>query len=460
MNNNETSIDGWLHRRFLLGFWGKRHCQLNGTEFSCFKDEAHLKLDVKFRITQDTLIETIDKEANRFKISAHEYSPIILEAESTDVMMRWLLALRGCTFVNPDLSMDNFKILAVIGRGFYGKVMLCQNLQTNELCAIKSIHKSRLVQANKVHTVISERNILTRANHQFIVSLKFAFQTTSKFYLGLEYVPGGELFYHMQQHGCLPLDEVKLYIAEIALALEHLHSMGIIYRDLKPENILLDAEGHVKLTDFGLSKDLYQADSTNTFCGTTEYLAPEIVRHESYNYSVDWWSLGVLTYELLFGRTPFYNQNRTKMFQNILEREPQFLPTVQPEVRHFIMSLLVKDSSRRASFEQITHDPFFLFNFDDVMAKKIKPRYVPNISQSSGSIPNNFDPEFTKEQPMDSFVMPVFGSAQKYPGFSYMEQDIMNGSADDLNSLQNDQQNSNPNSLEPSDILNIQNQPE
>lgn len=420
MNKDEPTITGWLQKRFVLGFLARRHCQLNGSLFSLYKDEAHSKLDLAITITQFTHIEILKKESpRRFKVYTNEHDEITLETDTTETMMRWVLALRGCTYTNTEIKIDDFRIISVIGRGFYGKVMLCQHILTNELYAIKTIHKSRLIEANKVHTVISERNILSRTSHPFIVSLKFAFQTASKFYLGLEYVSGGELFFHMQQRNCLPLTDVQLYIAEIALALKYLHSLGIIYRDLKPENILLDAEGHIKLTDFGLSKDLYQADSTNTFCGTTEYLAPEIVRHGSYSFPVDWWSLGILTYELLFGRTPFYNQNRSRMFQNILEREPQFLPTVQPDVKDFISSLLTKDPTARPGFEQISKSPFFPFSLDDVLAKKIIPRFIPLNGQSS--YPTNFNPEFIQEPPMDSYVMPVFGSAEQYPGFSFME---------------------------------------
>ena len=214
--------------------------------------------------------------------------------------------------------MDNFKILSVIGRGYYGKVMLVQEIKSpKNFYAIKSIRKTTLKESNSIHTIVAERNVLAKCKHPFIVSLKFAFQTPSKFYFGLEYAPGGELFYHMQHRGLLPLEEVRLYVAEIALAFDFLHKNNIIYRDLKPENVLLDADGYVKLTDFGLAKDLSSINQTSTFCGTTEYLAPEIIRHMEYSFSVDWWTLGILAFELLFGRTPFANQNRIKMFQNI-----------------------------------------------------------------------------------------------------------------------------------------------
>lgn len=399
----------------------KRWCLLSGTHFLVYKDEENKYLEYDILITPTTRIEIIEDDVRpKFKVTDSKGEYYIFETETIDMLMRWVLALRGCTFENPDMSMDQFRIIAVIGRGFYGKVMLCENKTTKEIVAIKSIHKSRLIQSNKVHTVIAERNILTKAQHPFIVSLRFAFQTPSKFYLGLEYAPGGELFFHMQKRGNLPLADVKLYIAMICLALDHLHSIGIVYRDLKPENILLDAEGYIKLTDFGLSKDMAIGRSTNTFCGTSEYLAPEIVHRQPYTIAIDWWAVGILTYELLFGVTPFAHSNRARLFQNIIEREPTFPVGTDSQTLQFITKLLTKDPKQRPDFEEIKTMPFFNeINFDDLLAKKIKPTFVPNVDK--GSQPTNFDKEFTNETPQDSYVLPVFGSAEQFPGFSYVD---------------------------------------
>lgn len=431
MSERNKILTGWLQRKRFLGFWSKRFCKLDGSHLIVFKDENAKSIDTQYEITPNTSVEIIENDGlPKFKISEQGKDTLIFEAENVDTLMRWILALRGCTFSNPDLSMSMFKIIAVIGRGFYGKVMLCQRNDTGEVVAIKTIHKSRLIQSNKVHTVIAERNILAKAAHPFIVSLKFAFQTPSKFYLGLEYSPGGELFFHMQKRGNLPLNEVRLYIAEIALALNHLHSIGIIYRDLKPENILLDAEGHIKLTDFGLSKDLNFATSTSTFCGTSEYLAPEIVRRESYSVAVDWWALGVLCYELMFGATPFAHPSRARLFQNILEKEPTFQPGAPPEAVQFITAMLQKDSKKRPTFTQIAAMPFFAgMDFGDVLQKRIKPAFVPCVEKPTTA--ENFDSEFTAENPADSFVMPVGGSAELFPGFSFVDRNYEPSSGDD-----------------------------
>ncbi|KAH0785480.1 AGC family protein kinase [Histomonas meleagridis] len=312
--------------------------------------------------------------------------------------------------------MASFRILSTIGRGFFGKVMLVQHRTTGELFAIKSIQKKRLIETSKINTVIAERNILMKAKHPFLVRLCFSFQTSSKFYLGLEYASGGELFYHMEKRGAIPIDEARLYIAEIALALNYLHSIGIIYRDLKPENVLLDSEGHIKLTDFGLSKELVESNSTaTTICGTTEYLAPEVILRQPYSYAVDWWALGVLAYEMLTDGNPFLDDNRGKTLQNIVRAVPYFPPGMLPkDAVDFIRLLLTKDPQLRPGFNRIKKMKFFSsLNWDDVYNKKYTPAFIP---ENKGNITANFDPEFTTENPVDSAVQ---SASCNFPDFSF-----------------------------------------
>jgi serine/threonine protein kinase len=259
---------------------------------------------------------------------------------------------------------------------------------------------------------------LGHINHPFIVSLKFAFQTPAKFYLGLEYVPGGELFHYMQTQGMLALEDVRLYMAEICLALDYLHGQGIIYRDLKPENVLIDADGHVKLTDFGLAKDLGHQSSTATFCGTSEYIPPEIVRRESYGFAVDWWAAGILLYELVSGQTPFTHSQRLHLFRNILERDVYFDAAMDPGVKQFVEMTLVKDPKKRATFRQLKSSLLFVgLNWDDVLARRVRPTL--SIRRDRLAHLENFDEEFTREQALDSLVAPVDGAFEKIAGFSY-----------------------------------------
>jgi serine/threonine protein kinase len=320
--------------------------------------------------------------------------------------------------------MDDFRIISVIGRGFYGKVMLCEHRDTKERVAIKTVHKSRLIQSNKVHTIVLERNIMAHLHHPFIVSLKFAFQTPAKFYLGLEYAEGGELFFHLQKRGLPPLADVRLYMAELMLALEYLHRNGIIYRDLKPENILLDGEGHIKLTDFGLAKDLSQIDQTETFCGTSDYVAPEIVKREPYSFPVDWWASGILLYELMCGVTPFRHENRARLFQNIVENAVTFPPEVNRGAQQYIELALEKDPAKRATFNELKKCSLFdELNWDDVLARRIGPSYQGEVAVDAHL--HNFDKEFTQEQAMDSATLPVPGAAEKLAGFSFATEGVI-----------------------------------
>ena len=198
--------------------------------------------------------------------------------------------------------------------------MLCRKKNegsSGELYAMKTLRKAALVKRNQLLHTKTERNILQNIQHPFLVNLKFAFQTPDKLYMVLEYMGGGELFHWLKQHRKFSETRGRLYASEICLALGALHSRDIIYRDLKPENILLDLKGHLRLTDFGLSKDNIMgagaAGGTKTFCGTPEYLAPEILENKGHGKAVDWWSFGTLVYEMICGLPPFYDTNVQRM---------------------------------------------------------------------------------------------------------------------------------------------------
>jgi serine/threonine protein kinase len=280
------------------------------------------------------------------------------------------------------------------------------------------VHKNRLIKTNKVHTIFTEKDALMRVRHPFIVQIYFAFQTETKFYIGLELVSGGELFKHLCDVGQLSVPESRLYIAELALALDYLHSMKIIYRDLKPENIMLDADGHLKLTDFGLVKQVKErGGSTSTFCGTPEYLAPEMVEQRPYTEAIDWWALGILLYEILFGQTPFYRRQKAVMYKVIGTQEVQFPPGSDPVAVDFISGLLQKNPEKRLNFQRMKNHAFFKgMNFDDVLAKKYKPLYVPPRSTKIPEI-GDFDSAILKMPAADSIATPV---TMQFEGFSYM----------------------------------------
>merc|ERR1719450_86714 len=222
--------------------------------------------------------------------------------------------------------------------------MLVRHKSEPVVYAMKMLRKDNIVKRNQVEHTETERSVLEAVSHPFIVNLHYAFQTPKKLYFVLEYCPGGELFFHLSRAGRFSEGRCKFYAAEILLALEYLHSLTIIYRDLKPENLLLDAEGHTKITDFGLSKEGIEDNiSAKTMCGTPEYLAPEIVEKKGHGRAVDWYSIGALTYEMLTGLPPFYTRDREKLFQRIKSGELPYPGYVSPIAKGFLQGLLNRD---------------------------------------------------------------------------------------------------------------------
>ena len=419
MSTSGLLKEGFLNKKgSKFGFWHKRYCAVNGGKLFVSKSKDD-KPERCIDINADTEIE-IDKVSSppRFIVKPKDDKQIILANDDLKEVESWVNVFKTMQIATSGITMNDFEVISVLGRGFYGKVMLCKSKATGELFAIKTVHKERLLKAGKVKTVFTERNVMMKTVHPFIVSLKFTFQTESKVYLGLEYAPGGELFHHLQNFGALPINDVRIYIAEMALALNFLHENGIIYRDIKPENILLDAQGHVKLTDFGLAKDITDEQEATTFCGTFEYMAPEIVSRLAYGPAIDWWALGILTYELLNGHSPFASDNRGILFMSIRTQAPKFPPRTDRSTIDFIVGLLAKDPDERLTFDQIKVHPFFKgMDFDKVLKREYKPSFVPAIPNEVA--PVNFDSEFTCEPAQDSLAAPVV-STSAFEGFSYV----------------------------------------
>ena len=248
------------------------------------------------------------------------------------------------------LKIEDFELLKVVGKGSFGKVMQVMKKDTQRIYALKTIRKQHIISRSEVTHTLAERSVLAQINNPFIVPLKFSFQSPEKLYLVLAFVNGGELFHHLQKEQRFDINRSRFYAAELLCALECLHGFGVIYRDLKPENILVDYVGHIALCDFGLCKlDMKDEDKTNTFCGTPEYLAPELLHGQGYTKAVDWWTLGVLLYEMLTGLPPFYDENTNEMYRKILA-EPLHFPgpdVVPPAARDLLTRLLDRDATRR-----------------------------------------------------------------------------------------------------------------
>ncbi|KAL8272266.1 hypothetical protein Esti_003783 [Eimeria stiedai] len=301
---------------------------------------------------------------------------------------------------------EDFVLMQVIGKGSYGKVMLVKFEQDGQLYALKVLLKESLLRRSQVQHTRTERAVLEVISHPFIVQMHFAFQTPKKLYFVLEYCPGGELFFHLQKDRKFTESRARFYAAELLLALEHLHKHNVIYRDLKPENVLLDAEGHVRLTDFGLSKSgIADNNSARSICGTPEYIAPEILCQVGYGKAADWWSLGALLYEMLTGLPPFYTSDRQALFSNILGGGLEFPVHLSPVAVDLLRNLLHRDANERlgagpSDAEEIKMHPFFRsVNWDDLLAKKVKPPFKPRLHSYEDS--KYFPPEL-KEEPVIS----------------------------------------------------------
>ena len=306
----------------------------------------------------------------------------------------------------PPAKLDDFEALAVLGRGSYGKVFQVRHRETGELYAMKAMRKAEIATRNQARHTLTERALLQAVRHPFIVRLHFAFQCDNCLYLVLALQSGGELFFHLRREGAFAEARVRLYAAEIFLALQAIHTAGFIYRDLKPENVLLDTVGHVRLSDFGLAKEITCAPAT-TFCGTPSYMAPEVLLATGHGVAVDWWSFGTLTYEMLAGCPPFYSRNLHAMYRAILVGEVHWPVSIRRSARALIEGLLTRDPLRRlgaSSARQVQRHPFFRkLDFRRVLSCGYKPSYAPTLSGASASAhtsdTTNFDVQFTAEDP-------------------------------------------------------------
>ncbi|XP_051006478.1 ribosomal protein S6 kinase alpha-5 isoform X2 [Acomys russatus] len=340
------------------------------------------------------------------------------------------------------VGIENFELLKVLGTGAYGKVFLVRKISGHDagkLYAMKVLKKATIVQKAKTteHTR-TERQVLEHIRQSpFLVTLHYAFQTETKLHLILDYINGGELFTHLSQRERFTEHEVQIYVGEIVLALEHLHKLGIIYRDIKLENILLDSNGHVVLTDFGLSKE-FVADETEraySFCGTIEYMAPDIVRggDSGHDKAVDWWSLGVLMYELLTGASPFTvdgeKNSQAEISRRILKSEPPYPQEISAAAKDLLQRLLMKDPKKRLGCgprdaEEIKEHLFFQkINWDDLAAKKVPAPFKPVIRDELDV--SNFAEEFTEMDPTYSPAALPQSSERLFQGYSFVAPSIL-----------------------------------
>lgn len=339
-------------------------------------------------------------------------------------------------FDKPKVS--DFDVLKVLGRGAYGKVLLVKEKTSGKLYAMKQLKKALLVINNTIDEVnynrtVNEKTILQAVNHPNIVKLYYAFQDNNKLYLILEYLDGGELFHHLAQERYMPETKASFYIAQLIVAIRYLHvNLKVIYRDLKPENCMLNSFGHLVLTDFGLSKQTVDEDKLNSLAGTAQYMAPEILKGEPYDFAVDWWSLGCVCFDLLTGSPPFTGNNNKKVMDKVLNSKKylKFPFYLSNDAKEFLRKLLQVNPQKRVDlddeiqFKKIMQHRFFrTVDWKTLNDTNIIPPIVPVITDPV--LAENFDDEFTNmpftppdKSPLDEDILQV-------KGFSFVNESVL-----------------------------------
>ncbi|XP_055847286.1 protein kinase C [Episyrphus balteatus] len=356
-------------------------------------------------------------------------------------------SLRGCTLPSQQQNsnqyqysenrtgkstLQDFNFIKVLGKGSFGKVMLAEKKGTEEIYAIKVLKKDAIIQDDDVDCTMTEKRILAlAAKHPFLTALHSCFQTPERLFFVMEYVNGGDLMFQIQKARRFEAARAAFYAAEVTLALQFLHSHGVIYRDLKLDNILLDQEGHCKLADFGMCKEgILNGVLTSTFCGTPDYIAPEILKEQEYGASVDWWALGVLMYEMMAGQPPFEADNEDELFDSILHDDVLYPVWLSREAVSILKGFLTKNPTQRLGCtgdeNEILKHPFFgKLEWNELGNRNIKPPFRPKMKNPRDA--NNFDTEFTKEDPVLTHVNKDVVrciNQEEFAGFSFVNPDF------------------------------------
>ncbi|XP_074655655.1 calcium-independent protein kinase C-like isoform X2 [Tubulanus polymorphus] len=333
------------------------------------------------------------------------------------------------------ISLADFNFIKVLGKGSFGKVMMAEKKGTDDVYAIKVLKKDVIIQDDDVECTMTEKRILAlSAKHPFLTALHSCFQTKDRLFFVMEYVNGGDLMFQIQRARKFDEPRARFYAAEVTLALMFLHDNGIIYRDLKLDNILLDAEGHCKIADFGMCKEgMIPGKLTQTFCGTPDYIAPEILQELEYDASVDWWALGVLMYEMMAGQPPFEADNEDDLFESILNDDVLYPVWLTKEAVSALKGFMTKNPAKRLGCvknhggeKAILVHPFFheKIDWESLEQRKVKPPFKPKIKSRTDA--NNFDKDFTSEEPTLTPVDPSIVKAinqEEFCGFSFVNPD-------------------------------------
>mmetsp|Transcript_45722 Transcript_45722/g.75666 ORF Transcript_45722/g.75666 Transcript_45722/m.75666 type:complete len:458 (+) Transcript_45722:169-1542(+) len=435
--------------------WKRRFFQLDGTQIRYFSDAQTDSATDKQGIGEKGTITLtgwrIQADRSRSLLLQGKPKNLLIQADDEATLEGWKAALTAAldaTMRLPNdapsstgsskelladqrmVSLGDFKVKSVLGRGAFATVALVMKKDTKQQYALKSLNKRHVIARHQVQATLTEREILRDAcGHPFIVGLHWAFRSEDCLHFVLDYMPGGDLQGRLLVEGEVPADRARLYVAEITLAVGFLHEKGVIYRDLKPDNVLLDSEGHARLADFGLSK---VSDTASSFCGTQDYMSPEVVKSLPHDKAVDWWAVGILLHELLLGYTPFSHDNFAIVQRNIIKKDIEIDDECDAVAAAFIVRLLQKDAAARlgagpTGTSDVQGDPFFAgLDFERVLARgyttgwKPPKKGVGSYRNSEGQEVPAIPKDGSMEDSMDDVLSDEAASpADDFGGFSY-----------------------------------------
>lgn len=383
-----------------------REVEIAGSKQMQEDEDYERKLEAAQKELEETLIQDEDDDytvSEEIKIdkpsSAYEDLEVDLVNEDFDFDPDELRE-KGSSLLfssiqgESSITLDDFEILNILGKGAFGKVYLSRMKEDSKLYAIKTIRKDVVIETDQIEAVNLERDVLLNCKHPFLVGMEFVFQSDLRLYFVMPFVQGGELYKHFLTNKRFPEEVVKFYAIQIVLAIGHLHEQKIVHRDLKLENILIDNEGYLKIIDFGLAKILKEDETTRTLCGTPEYLAPEMLDQKGHDKGVDWWALGILIYEMLIGVTPFYNRNRSVMMSKIQKskivfpHKKRYNIEYSDDAKDIICKLLSKRKEKRLGFindvnEILEHPWFTCVDAKHIVSRQIVPPFTPSVKDEA-----------------------------------------------------------------------------
>ena len=434
------------------------------SKFYKIVNEGELQLyEVNLKSLNEYVTTKKEKEKEKTKSRIPRHNSIDVEqylfgnVSNTDVQIinskqEDTIIKRKRTFNNTYIDLNDFEKIKTIGRGSVGKVYLVKYTPNNKLYAMKSMRKDQIISDGIVDNILVERNILLLNQCNFLLTLSFFKQTSERLYLITPFIKGGDLFNKLKTDGFFPEDLVKFYAAQIAIAIQHLHDLGFAYRDLKPENILIDEEGYLKLCDFGSSVKIKGTEKEKTFAGSPEYAPPEMICREGHTFMCDWWSFGILLYELLYGNTPFFCEDKNRMYDLIKNGAicfPKYINIngkdikykISDDAKDIIRKFLEKDPGMRLGrkgLKEIKKHSFFNgIKFSVIREKKMKAPFKPKIDENDEL--KYFDEEFLdmdiKESPVANWISDYQNWFDKFDWVEGEEEKKIDNDSDDDNAF-------------------------